>query len=244
MITTIACCPHHEKLVAVGVKSGLVNIVNLTGKGSIVYRLRGHENKIQSLSWCPTPYNVFATDEIQEELLLASACQDRKIFIWKAGTDGKCETQIFVPTSCLSNKNDDQYHTKLKDNFSFLALLWSDPYTLYLSSNFGELLFFDVKLYLSNRSKNSESKASKQSLCSIRVSHHSHSQKVFSIASVPQSGDIVFLKSVEIKSELRFKIKSNARVIINFDQEAKEHNAAWEVKKSDLQPLVSFFEHL
>lgn len=72
----LSCCPHDPELVAVGTKSGLVYVVNLHGTGKIVYKLRGHDAEISSLSWCPVENNVSNGSEARD-LLLASGSKDR-----------------------------------------------------------------------------------------------------------------------------------------------------------------------
>lgn len=74
--TCLACCPHEAGLVAVGSKSGLIYIVNLDNNGSILYKLRGHDEEVVSLSWCPTDINVLSTESTRD-LLLASGAKDK-----------------------------------------------------------------------------------------------------------------------------------------------------------------------
>lgn len=74
--TYISSCPHDPHLVAVGSKSGLVYIVNFQDKGKVVYKLRGHDTEIVSLSWCPSKNNVIRGN-LNEDLLLASGGKDR-----------------------------------------------------------------------------------------------------------------------------------------------------------------------
>lgn len=74
--TCISSCPHDSNLVAVGSISGLVYVVNFQGKGRIVYKLRGHNTEIVSLSWCPSEENVLSGN-VNKDLLLASGGKDR-----------------------------------------------------------------------------------------------------------------------------------------------------------------------
>jgi len=71
--TCLACCPHDSYLVAVGTKSGLIYIVQ---KETILYKLRGHNEEIVSLSWCPSDVNVLSGNN-KKDLLLASGAKDR-----------------------------------------------------------------------------------------------------------------------------------------------------------------------
>lgn len=72
----LACCPHEAGLVAVGSKCGLIYIVDLDINGSILYKLRGHDEEVVSLSWCPSDINVLST-ECTRDLLLASGAKDK-----------------------------------------------------------------------------------------------------------------------------------------------------------------------
>lgn len=74
--TSLACCPHDSNLVAIGSKNGLVCIINLQKNGSILYKLRGHDTEVISLSWCPSDLNVLNEDP-KKDLLLASGAKDR-----------------------------------------------------------------------------------------------------------------------------------------------------------------------
>lgn len=74
--TCLACCPHESGYVAIGTKSGLVYIVQ---KETILYKMRGHNEEIVSLSWCPSDMNVLVerSGENKRDLLLASGAKDR-----------------------------------------------------------------------------------------------------------------------------------------------------------------------
>ncbi|XP_060517514.1 gem-associated protein 5-like isoform X2 [Cylas formicarius] len=59
VITCLSTCPHASWLTAFGLKSGLIVITDLRGSGKILYKLRGHDKPVVSLSWCPVPFNIF-----------------------------------------------------------------------------------------------------------------------------------------------------------------------------------------
>lgn len=71
--TCLASCPHDSNLVAIGSKSGLIYIVQ---KEIILYKMRGHNEEIVSLSWCPSDLNVLNGND-KRDLLLASGAKDR-----------------------------------------------------------------------------------------------------------------------------------------------------------------------
>ncbi|KAG5877680.1 hypothetical protein JTB14_003835 [Gonioctena quinquepunctata] len=58
-VTCISTCPHATWLTAFGLKNGLVVVADLRKNGKVLYRLRGHEKSVLSLSWCPVPINIF-----------------------------------------------------------------------------------------------------------------------------------------------------------------------------------------
>jgi gem associated protein 5 len=72
--TCMACCPHDENVLAVGSKSGLVYIIQ---KETILYKMRGHDKEVVSLSWCPSQMNVLNGDN-KKDILLASGAKDRQ----------------------------------------------------------------------------------------------------------------------------------------------------------------------
>uniref|UniRef100_A0A8C0UFD6 Gem nuclear organelle associated protein 5 n=1 Tax=Cyanistes caeruleus TaxID=156563 RepID=A0A8C0UFD6_CYACU len=66
----LTCSPHHENLVAIGYKDGMVVIIDISRKREVVHRLRGHEDEIHCLAWCPVPGEERLPawqDELQEE---------------------------------------------------------------------------------------------------------------------------------------------------------------------------------
>lgn len=71
--TCLTCCPHEANLIAIGTKSGLIYIVE---KETIVYKLRGHNEEVISLSWCPSAMNVISAND-KRDLLLASGGKDK-----------------------------------------------------------------------------------------------------------------------------------------------------------------------
>uniref|UniRef100_A0AAY4EDR0 Anaphase-promoting complex subunit 4 WD40 domain-containing protein n=1 Tax=Denticeps clupeoides TaxID=299321 RepID=A0AAY4EDR0_9TELE len=52
-IFCLACSPHHENYVAIGYKDGIVAVIDISKKGAVIHRLRGHDDEIHALAWCP-----------------------------------------------------------------------------------------------------------------------------------------------------------------------------------------------
>lgn len=118
-IRCMSSCPHVPWLTAFGLYSGLVVIADLRSKciqlylieepktknnyfpehGSILYRMRGNDGEITSLSWCPATYNIFKTPKgilIENSLKTKSEKGkyiDKKTQGKKQNTDNK-ENQI------------------------------------------------------------------------------------------------------------------------------------------------------
>lgn len=49
----MACSPHLFLHIAIGTKQGVIFVLNLEGLGNIVYKVRGQDDEIIHLSWCP-----------------------------------------------------------------------------------------------------------------------------------------------------------------------------------------------
>ncbi|XP_057667070.1 gem-associated protein 5-like [Diorhabda carinulata] len=58
-ITCMSTCPHANWLTAFGLKSGLVVVTDIRKSGKLLYKMRGHDKPVISLSWCPVPINIF-----------------------------------------------------------------------------------------------------------------------------------------------------------------------------------------
>nr|XP_013190114.1 unnamed protein product [Amyelois transitella] len=51
--TCLACSPHIALHAAVGTKQGVIFVVDLTGAGKTLYKVRGQDDEITHISWCP-----------------------------------------------------------------------------------------------------------------------------------------------------------------------------------------------
>ncbi|OWR42023.1 putative gemin 5 [Danaus plexippus plexippus] len=63
--TCVACSQHTPLNVAVGTKQGVVFVLDLNGNGKIVYKVRGQDDEIINLSWCPQ-YEVILKKTLKE----------------------------------------------------------------------------------------------------------------------------------------------------------------------------------
>ncbi|KAJ8675733.1 hypothetical protein QAD02_011519 [Eretmocerus hayati] len=198
--TCLSCCPHNENITAVGCKSGLIFIVDVWGSGTVKYKLRGHDSEIVSLSWCPVPLNVL-DDQSSREFLLASGAKDRNIFLWKAGTDGRYQVQISLPTSPV-----DAGHHKGRVSSSagnFTSVCWLEPTSLLSSSPWGELLLW-------NLSGNVKRKLTPQLI------HSQHGKGLFAITgSVDYNSD----EHLESSESENWRSKTDIKAIWTIGQE-------------------------
>ncbi|EZA61582.1 Gem-associated protein [Ooceraea biroi] len=164
--TCLACCPHDANLVAIGSKSGLVYIIQ---KETILYKMRGHDKEVVSLSWCPSEMNVLNGDK--RDLLLASGAKDRFVYIWRAGRDGRYETVINLPyqpvTGSFQHRNKFVVET-------WIAVCWAEPKLLLTSSLCGEVLSWELS---KNKSK---------PIHQLFHTHH-NSRGVFCIVTAPKN---------------------------------------------------------
>lgn len=212
--TFLACCPHDEKTVAVGSKTGLVYILNLSQKNQILYKLRGHDNEVQCLAWCPVPLNIFWTGSSQTEWLLASGSRDKDIYIWRAGTDGRCEATLALPTGAMSHR-EDHYRAK-SPGINFTPLCWLTSHILYSSNSFGDLISCDLKAIAQDQScSKTTGKKTNASKSFWKLVHSRHIRGLFAIRGMR-------LDSEKVDEKVQHQEKS-ATTVEKEDDKAEEH---------------------
>ncbi|XP_019361637.1 PREDICTED: gem-associated protein 5 isoform X2 [Gavialis gangeticus] len=158
-IFCLTCSPHQENLVAIGYKDGMVVIIDISRKKEIIHRLRGHDDEIHSLAWCPVP-NEEGLYSWQEELqgevpngeltqeaavakgcYLASGSKDQTIRIWSCAR-GRGVITLKLPSV---KRRGGAVDPAIKERI-WLTVHWpSDHPSELMSSCFGgELLLWDL----------------------------------------------------------------------------------------------------
>ncbi|NXB53505.1 GEMI5 protein, partial [Leucopsar rothschildi] len=159
----LTCSPHHENLVAIGYKDGMVVIIDISRKREVVHRLRGHEDEIHCLAWCPVPGEERLPawqDELQEEgkvpngdltqdtatkkgCYLASGSKDQTIRIWSCTRGRSVVTLKLPPTKRRGGAVDPAVKERI-----WLTVHWpaGRPSDIVSSGFGGELLLWNLTL--------------------------------------------------------------------------------------------------
>ncbi|XP_052738113.1 gem-associated protein 5 [Bicyclus anynana] len=74
----MACSPHVPFQVAVGTKQGVVFVIDLSGQGNVVYKIRAQDDDIATLSWCPQ-YEVLLKRSFKESIKKSNEVEKLKI---------------------------------------------------------------------------------------------------------------------------------------------------------------------
>ncbi|NWU03966.1 GEMI5 protein, partial [Urocynchramus pylzowi] len=157
----LTCSPHHENLVAIGYKDGMVVIIDISRKREVVHRLRGHEDEIHCLAWCPVPGEERLPawqDELQEEgkvpngeltqdtatrrgCYLASGSKDQTIRIWSSTRGRSVMTLKLPPTKRRGGAVDPAVKERI-----WLTVHWpaGHPSDIVSSGFGGELLLWNL----------------------------------------------------------------------------------------------------
>ncbi|NXU85189.1 GEMI5 protein, partial [Xiphorhynchus elegans] len=157
----LTCSPHHENLVAIGYKDGMVVIIDISRKREVLHRLRGHDDEIHCLAWCPVPGEERLPawqDELQEEgkvpngeltqdtatkkgCYLASGSKDQTIRIWSCTRGRSVMTLKLPPTKRRGGAVDPAVKERI-----WLTVHWpAGRSTEIVSSGFGgELLHWNL----------------------------------------------------------------------------------------------------
>ncbi|XP_005376269.1 PREDICTED: gem-associated protein 5 isoform X2 [Chinchilla lanigera] len=159
-IFCLTCSPHHEDLVAIGYKDGIVVIIDISKKGEVIHRLRGHDDEIHSIAWCPLlgedclsinqeensepaipNGKVVAQTAEAKGCYLATGSKDQTIRIWSC-TRGRGVMTLKIP---FLKRRGGAVDPTVKERL-WLTLYWPEnqPTQLVSSCFGGELLLWDL----------------------------------------------------------------------------------------------------
>uniref|UniRef100_A0A7N8WQZ1 Gem (nuclear organelle) associated protein 5 n=1 Tax=Mastacembelus armatus TaxID=205130 RepID=A0A7N8WQZ1_9TELE len=149
-IFCLTCSPHTWTSVAVGYKDGMIVLVDVSKKGEVTHRLRGHDDEIHSLAWSP----VVGEDGLssraedgeggmsavgEQGCFLASGSKDQTVRIWSTA---KGVMTLKLP---YLKKRGSVVDPGIKERL-WLSVLWPKgrPTQLVSSCFSGELMMWDL----------------------------------------------------------------------------------------------------
>ncbi|KAM3601720.1 uncharacterized protein V6R79_017715 [Siganus canaliculatus] len=202
-IFCLSCSPHSWSTVAVGYKDGMIVLIDVSRKGEVMHRLRGHDDEIHSLAWSPLASEgallsrpedseavsgVSAGDE--KGCYLASGSKDQTLRIWSSAK-GKAVMTLKLP---FTKRRGSAVDPSVKERL-WLHVHWPrGRATQLVSSCFsGELLMWDL------------TRTGKQrwTLFGTASEGQNHSRIVFNMSSVQLQGDRELLISTSMDREIK-----------------------------------------
>ncbi|XP_006894808.1 PREDICTED: gem-associated protein 5 [Elephantulus edwardii] len=209
-IFCLTCSPHHEDLVAIGYKDGIVVIIDISKKGEVIHRLRGHDDEIHSIAWCPLPGEDCLSinqEENSEEpevpngkvtpqititkgCYLATGSKDQTIRIWSCSR-GRAVMLLKLP---FLKRRGGGIDPTVKERL-WLTLHWpSDQPTQLVSSCLGgELLLWDL----------TQSWRRNYTLFSGSSEGHTHSRIVFNLCPLQTEDSKNLLLSTSMDRDVK-----------------------------------------
>ncbi|KAM7142729.1 gem-associated protein 5 isoform 1-T1 [Molossus nigricans] len=208
-IFCLTCSPHHEDLVAIGYKDGIVVIIDISKKGEVMHRLRGHDDEIHCIAWCPLPGEdclsinqeenseepeipngkVIAQTPVTRGCYLATGSKDQTIRVWSCSR-GRGVMTLKLPFLKRRGGMDPSVKERL-----WLTLHWpKDQPTQLVSSCFGgELLLWDL----------TQSWRKKYTLFSASSEGQNHSRIVFNLCPLQTEDDQQLLLSTSMDRDVK-----------------------------------------
>ncbi|XP_058533541.1 gem-associated protein 5 [Ochotona princeps] len=209
-IFCLTCSPHHDDLVAIGYKDGIVVIMDISKKGEVIHRLRGHDDEIHCIAWCPVPgEDCLSLDQEENseepEILngkvtahtpqskgcyLATGSKDHTIRIWSCSR-GRGVMILKLP---FLKRRGGGIDPTVKERL-WLTLHWpSNQPTQLVSSSFGgELLLWDL----------TQSWRRRYTLFSTSSEGQNHSRIVFNLCPLQTEDDRQLLLSTSMDRDVK-----------------------------------------
>ncbi|XP_024121575.1 gem-associated protein 5 isoform X2 [Oryzias melastigma] len=151
-IVCLTCSPHTWSCVAVGYKDGMIVLVDVSKKGEVTHRLRGHDNEIHSLAWSPVTGEPALYSRAEDDpadgasagergCYLASGSKDHTVRIWSTAK-GKGVMTLKLP---FLKRRSSAVDPGVKERL-WLSVHWPPgrPTELVSSCFSGELLLWDL----------------------------------------------------------------------------------------------------
>ncbi|XP_035145250.1 gem-associated protein 5 isoform X2 [Callithrix jacchus] len=208
-IFCLTCSPHHEDLVAIGYKDGIVVIIDISKKGEVIHRLRGHDDEIHSIAWCPLPGedclsinqeetsdpeitngNALAQVPVTIGCYLATGSKDQTVRIWSCSR-GRGVMILKLP---FLKRRGGGIDPTVKERL-WLTLHWpsNQPSQLVSSCFGGELLQWDL----------TQSWRRKYTLFSASSEGQNHSRIVFNLCPLQTEDDKQLLLSTSMDRDVK-----------------------------------------
>ncbi|KAJ4930287.1 hypothetical protein JOQ06_019292 [Pogonophryne albipinna] len=198
-IFCLTCSPHTWSTVAVGYKDGMIVLIDVSKKGEVMHRLRGHEDEIHSLAWSPvasedTLYITEATSGVtagdEKGCYLASGSKDQTMRIWSSAK-GKSVMTLKLP---YLKKRGSAVDPGVKERL-WLHVHWPKgrPTQLVSSCFGGELVIWDL------------TRTGKQrwTLLGTSSEGQNHNRIVFNVSSVHLQDDRELIISTSMDREIK-----------------------------------------
>ncbi|XP_014685583.3 gem-associated protein 5 isoform X2 [Equus asinus] len=209
-IFCLTCSPHDEDLVAIGYKDGIVVIIDISKKGEVIHRLRGHDDEIHSIAWCPLPGEdclsinqeenseepeipngkVIAQTPVTKGCYLATGSKDQTIRIWSCSR-GRGVMILKLP---VLKRRGGGIDPTVKERL-WLTLHWpkNQPTQLVSSCLGGELLLWDL----------TQSWRRKFTVFSASSEGQNHSRIVFNLCPLHTEDDKQLLLSTSMDRDVK-----------------------------------------
>ncbi|KAK2882258.1 gem-associated protein 5 [Channa argus] len=202
-IFCLTCSPHTWNCVAVGYKDGMIVLIDVSKKGEVMHRLRGHDDEIHSLTWSPVDREDFlyskpedfeastgASAEGERGCYLASGSRDQTVRIWSTAK-GKSVMTLKLP---FLKKRGSAVDPGFKERL-WLNVHWPKGRTTQLVSSCfgGEMVLWDL----------TRSGKQRWTLLGASSEGQNHSRIVFNTSSVQLQDGRELLISTSMDREIK-----------------------------------------
>nr|XP_046266368.1 gem-associated protein 5 [Scatophagus argus] len=202
-IFCLTCSPHVWSTVAVGYKDGMIVLIDVSKKGEVMHRLRGHDDEIHSLAWSPmaTEDALYSRPEEPEAAsgvcaaaeggcYLASGSKDQTVRIWSSAK-GKGVMTLKLP---YVKRRGSAVDPGVKERL-WLHVHWprGRPTQLVSSCFSGEMVLWDLTRMGKQR----------WTLFGTSSEGQNHSRIVFNMSSVRLRDDRELLISTSMDREIK-----------------------------------------